>query len=168
MPETIVQQSQKSLKNLPVLHQPINLKIIQPNPIQESIQLWANICDKKTIEVYQQAAGKTWDLFKQAISVILFLCKLLIALIIWVSGIAFQMGQIFRNKLEVEQPNLEQIISTLLEFFLWPVARVYDWAASFIKQYLGWDNPLTEKASAIQSEKTDSASGASIESSSAN
>jgi hypothetical protein len=156
MPETVVvQESQESLRNLPVLYIQDDSQRIQRNPIQQAIQLWANISDKKTIEVYQQAGGKTWDLFKQAIAVIFFLCQLLVALIIWVSGLAFQMGQTFRNKLEIEQPNLDQIISALFQLFLWPLARAYDWAAFFIKKYLGWDNPLTTKSSATEPEKTD-------------
>jgi hypothetical protein len=155
MQETVVQQSQESLRNLPVLYRQDDSQIIQHNPIQQAIQLWANISDKKTVEVYQQATGKTWDIFQQAIAVIFFLCQLLVALIIWVSGLAFQMGQTFRNKLEIEQPSFNQIISALYQLFLWPLARAYDWATYFIKKYLGWDNPLAKKTSATKPENTD-------------
>ncbi|MBD2199380.1 MULTISPECIES: hypothetical protein [Calothrix] len=154
MQETVAQPIQESLRNLPVLYKQDESQIIQHNPIQQAIQLWANISDRKTVEVYQQAAGKTWDLLKQALAVIFFLCQLLIALIIWISGFCFQMGQIFRNKLEVEQPTLEQTISTLFQFLLWPLARTYDWADSFVKKYLGWDNPISTTSSAIKPKQT--------------
>ncbi|MBO3460121.1 hypothetical protein G7B40_035250 [Aetokthonos hydrillicola Thurmond2011] len=166
MQKTVVEQTQKNLMNLPVLYKQDNSQIIQYNPIQEAIELWANISDNKTGEIYRQAASKTWDIFKQAVAIIFFLCKLLIASIIWISGLAFQTGQIFRNKLEVEQPTLDQIISYLFQFLLWPFARAYDWAASFIKKYLGWDKPLTAKSSAIEPQQMSNSGVTSIESSS--
>jgi hypothetical protein len=154
MQETAVQQSQESLRNLPVLYKPEQSQLIQQHPMQQAIQLWANIADQQTVAVYQQAAGKTWDLFRQAIAIIFFLCQLLIALIIWVSGLAFQLGRILRYKVEVETPTLDQMVSALCQVFLWPLAWAYDWATSFIKKYLGWDNPLTTKSSSSQSVDT--------------
>jgi hypothetical protein len=97
------------------------------------------LSDKETAVVYQQASSKTWQLFKQAIAVVLFLFALLIALIIWVLGIAFQSGQSFRNWLEIEQPNLDEIASLLFKYFVRTLERAYQWSASFIKEYLGWE-----------------------------
>jgi len=164
MQETIVQPSQESIRNLPVLYKQDESQIIQQNPIQQAIQLWWNITDQKTVEIYQKAVCKTWDLFKQAFGVIFFLCQLFIALMIWTSGLVFQMGRIFRNKLEIEQPTIEQIISAVFHVFFCPLARIYDWAASFIKKYLGWDNPFSKTSSAIQPKQTSTSDATSIKS----
>ncbi|OUL35148.1 hypothetical protein [Nostoc sp. 106C] len=162
MQETVVKQSQESVNSLPVLYKSEDSQPIQYNPIQQAIQLWETLSQKDTVVVYQQAAGKTWDLFKQAIALISFSFFLLIALIIWVWGIAFQSGSYFRAWLEVEQPTLEQTISALLKFLLWPFERVYEWSSSFIKKYLGWEikfNSIPAKSPSTQPEKT-TASGA--------
>ncbi|MDZ8055881.1 MAG: hypothetical protein RMX68_016570 [Aulosira sp. ZfuVER01] len=168
MQETVVKQSQESLSSLPVLYKSEDSQPIQYNPIQEAIQLWVNLSQKDTVVVYQQAAGKTWNLFKQAIALISFLFFLLIALIIWVWGIAFQSGAYVRAWLEVEQPTLEETISAFLKVLLWPFERAYEWSSSFIKKYLGWEikfNPLPEKSPTTNPEKT-TASGTAISKSS--
>lgn len=164
----MVKQSQESLSSLPVLYRSEDSQILKYNPVQEGVQLWATLTDKDTVFVYQQAVEKTCNIFKQAIAVIFFLCQLTIALIIWVSGLSFQLGQIFRNKLEVEQPNLAQIISAVLQFLLWPLQLAYNWAASFIKQYLGWDNPLITNSPAIKPKEIPASGETTKESSSTN
>ncbi|BCL33743.1 hypothetical protein [Nostoc sp. MS1] len=164
MQETVAQSSQESIRNLPVIYKPDESQIIQQNPIQQAIQLWVDFSDQKTVEIYQKAAGKSWDLFKQAFGVIFFLCQLFTALMIWTSGLVFQMGRIFRNKLEVEQPTIEQTLSAVFHVFLWPLARIYDWAASFIKKYLGWDNPFSKTSSAIQPKQISTSDTTSIKS----
>jgi hypothetical protein len=147
MQETLVKQSPESPQSLPVLYKKDNSQSIDSNyhPIQGAIKLWATLSDKETAVVYQQASSKTWQLFKQAIAVVFFLLALLIALMIWVLGIAFQSGQSFRNWLEIEQPNLDEIASLLFKYFVLTLQRPYQWSASFIKKYLGWEikfNPL--------------------------
>ncbi len=132
MQETVVKQSQESVSSLPVLYK-------GDDPIQGAMQLCRILSEKDTVVVYQQAAGKTWDLLKQATAVIYFLFRLLIALIIWVWGIAFQSGRYFRNWLEVKQPNLDEITSALFKYLVWSAKRAYEWSASFIKKYLGWE-----------------------------
>jgi hypothetical protein len=159
MQETVVKQSQESLSSLPVLYKRDDFQPqpIQYNPIQGAIQLWATLLEKDTVVVYQQAAGKTWELFKQAIAVIFFLFRLLIALIIWVWGIAFQSGLNFRNWLEVKQPTLDEIVSALIKVFVWPLSHAYQWAGSFIKKYLGWEikfDPIAAKSPATKPEET--------------
>ncbi|MEA5573823.1 hypothetical protein [Calothrix sp. UHCC 0171] len=139
MQETLMKQSPTSPNSLPVLYKRDNLQPVDHNPIQGAIQLWATLSDKDTGVVYQQAAGKTWLIFKQAIAVILFLLTLIIALTIWAFGIAFQSGQKFRNWLEIKQPNLDEVASVLFKFLVWPLERAYEWATSFIKEYLGWE-----------------------------
>lgn len=148
MQQTLIQQSPESPNSLPVLYKRDNFQPIENNPIQRAIQLWATLSDKDTAVVYQQAAGKTWQIFKQAIAFVLFLFALLVALTIWVLGIAFQSGQNLRNWLEIKQPNLDEIASALFKFLVWPLERAYKWAVSFIKEYLGWeikfDQPTVE------------------------
>ncbi|OUL37352.1 hypothetical protein BV372_02865 [Nostoc sp. T09] len=162
MQETVIKQSQESVSSLPVLYKSEDSQPIKYNPIQEAIQLWETISQKDTVVIYQQAAAKTWNLFKQAIALISFLFFLLIALIIWVWGIAFQSGSYFRAWLEVEQPTIEQTTSAFLKFLLWPFERAYEWSNSFIKKYLGWEikfNAIPAKSPSTQPEKT-AASGA--------
>jgi len=157
MQETLIKQSPASSKNLPVLYRSENFQPIDNNPIQEAIQLWATLSDTDTTVTYQKAALKTWLIFKQLITVILFLLSLVTALIIWVLGLAFQSGQQFRNWLEVKQPNLNEIVSVLFKFLVWPLERAYEWSAAFIKEYLGWEikfDPLTAKSPANKQEET--------------
>jgi hypothetical protein len=169
MQETLVQPTPKSPTSFPVLYQKDNSQPIDYNPIQGVIQLWATLSDKDTAVVYQKASDKTWQLFKQVIAVVLFLFALLIALIIWVLGIAFQSGQNFRNWLEIKQPNLDEIASALFKHLVWPLERAYQWSASFIKEYLGWEikfDPLTENSPAMKLEETNAFATVSSESSS--
>ncbi|PAX53014.1 hypothetical protein [Brunnivagina elsteri] len=169
MQETLVQQSPESSHSLPVLYKKDNSQSADYNPIQGAIQLWATLSDKNTAVVYQQASSKTWQIFKQAIAVVLFLFALLIALIIWVLGIAFQSGQYFRNWLEIKQPNLDEIVSTLFKYLLLPLERAYQLSASFIKEYLGWEikfDPLRGKSPATKLEETNAFATVSSESSS--
>ncbi|BAZ03837.1 hypothetical protein [Calothrix sp. NIES-3974] len=157
MQETLVTKSTES-PNLPVLYKRDNTQPTEYNPIQGAMQLWATLSDKDTAIVYQQAGNKTWQIFKQAIAVILFLLALVVALVIWVWGIAFQSGQSLRNWLEIKQPNLEELTSALFRFLARPLERVYAWAASFIKEYLGWeikfDSPSEESPSIELSQET--------------
>jgi hypothetical protein len=157
MKETVVKQSQESLTSLPVLYKRDDFQSIQSNPIEGAIQLWATLNEKDTVVMYQQAVGKTWEIFKQAMAVIFFLFRLLIALIIWVCGIAFHSGLNFRNWLEVKQPTLDEIVSALLKVLVWSSNHAYEWAASFIKKYLGWEikfDSLTPKSPATKPEET--------------
>ena len=163
MQETAPKPNQESL-SLPVLYKSDDSQPIQYNPIQGAIQLCTTISEKDTVVVYQKAAGKTWDLFKQVIAIIFFLFRLLIALIIWVWGIAFQSGLYFRNWLEVKQPTLDEILSALRKVLGWPLNRAYKWAASLIKKYLGWEikfDPLTAKSPATKPEDTTTSSSTS-------
>ncbi len=157
MQQSVVKQSQEGSSSLPVLYKRDDFQPIQCNPIQGAIQLWATLNEKDTVVIYQQAVGKTWELFKQAIAVLFFLFRLLIAFIIWVCGIAFQSGLNFRNWLEVKQPTLDEIVSALLQVVVWSPNHAYQWAASFIKKYLGWEikfDPLTPKSPATKPEET--------------
>ncbi len=149
MPEPVVKQSQE----LPVLYTRDNSKLIQGGPVQrEAIQLGETFSNKETAVVYQQAAEKTWKLFKQAIALFFHLFLLLIALIIWVWGISFECGFNFRKWIEVEQPTIDEIIFRLFKFLVWPLKRIYEWANAFLKEHLGWDNPLKPKPSSTTSE----------------
>jgi hypothetical protein len=139
MQETVIKQSPASPTSLPVLYNRNNDQSIESNSIQGAIQLWATLSDKETAVVYQQAADKTWQICKQAITVILFLLTLIIALTIWVFGIAFQSGQKLRNWLEIKQPNLDEVASALFQFLASPLERAYKWAESFVKEYLRWE-----------------------------
>ncbi len=139
MQETLMKQSPTSPNSLPVLYKRDNVQPTENNPIQGAIQLWSTLSDKDTGVVYQQAASKTWLIFKQAIAVILFLLTLIIALTIWAFGIAFQSGQKFRNWLEIKQPNLDEVASALFQFLASPLERAYKWAESFVKEYLRWE-----------------------------
>jgi hypothetical protein len=171
MQETVVKQSQESLSSLPVLYTRDDSQSIQYHPIQGAIQLWATLSEKDTVVVYQQAAGKTWELIKQVFTVIFFLFSLVIALIIWAWGIAFQSGLNFRNWLEVKQPTLGEIVSALLIYLAWSFKHAYEWAASFIKKYLGWEikfEPPTAKSPGTQLEEATGKAVAASESSSAN
>ncbi|WP_144416025.1 hypothetical protein [Calothrix sp. 336/3] len=134
-----MKQNPTSPNSLPVLYKRDNIQPTENNPIQGAIQLWATLSDKDTAVVYQQAAGKTWLIFKQAIAVVLFLFALITALNIWVLGIAFKSGQKLRNWLEVKQPNLHEITSALLQLLASPLERAYKWAESFVKEYLRWE-----------------------------
>ena len=168
MQETVVKQSQEGSSSLPVLYKRDDFQSIQWNPIQGAIQLWATLNEKDTVVIYQQAAAKSWELLKQAIAVIFFLFRLLIALIIWVCGIAFQSGLNFRNWLEIKQPTLDEILSALFKVLLWSLNHAYQWAASFIKKYLGWEikfDHLTAKSPATKPEETPAFPASSSESS---
>ncbi|MDJ0616790.1 MAG: hypothetical protein QNJ63_08595 [Calothrix sp. MO_192.B10] len=139
MQETLIKENPPSPDCLPVLYKKDNFQPTDYNPIQGAIQLWATLSDKDTTVTYQQAAGKTWQIFKQAIAIVLFLLALTIALTIWMLGIAFQSGQNLRNWLEIKQPNLDEVAYALFKFLVWPLERAYEWSASFIKEYLGWE-----------------------------
>ena len=158
MQETVLKQSQQSLSNLPVLYTRDDSQSIEYNPIQGVVQLYTTLSEKETLVVYQKAAEKTWELFKQAFGVILFLVRLLIALIIWAYGIAYQSGYHLRNWLEVEQGTPDIILFALLKFLKQAGKHAYEWATSFIKKYLGleikFNNSITEKPSATETEET--------------
>jgi len=139
MQETLMKQGLESPTSLPVLYKRDNVQPTENNPIQGAIKLWATISDKDTGVVYQQAAGKTWLIFKQAIAVVLFLLALITALNIWMLGIAFKSGHKLRNWLEVKQPNIDEITSALFQFLTSPLERAYKWAESFVKEYLRWE-----------------------------
>ncbi|MFN6570949.1 hypothetical protein [Dendronalium sp. ChiSLP03b] len=151
MPETEVQQSQKSFNSLPVLYTRDDSQPIQYNPIQEITQLWKTLSEEDTSSVYQQAALKTWNIFKKAITLVVFLFLLLAALIIWVWGIGFRSGLHFRTWIETKQPTLDELFLAFLKILLWPFERIFDWANSFIKDFFGWeikfDSPEPESTS---------------------
>ena len=141
MQEIVEKQNQKTVRNFPVLvtSKDYNCLPIQDNPIQGAIQLCTTLSEKETVVVYQEAAGKTWVLLKQAFFVIFLLSRLLIALIIWVCGIAFQSIQHFWNWLEVKKPTIRQILSKLGKILSQALVYVYEWAASLIKEDFGWE-----------------------------
>lgn len=113
---------------------------LQNNPVREQAgQLWAILSQDDTATTYQQAAVKTWKLFKQAIILIFFLFVLLIALVFLLWGIGFQSGRQFRRWLEIKQPTLDDLLYIMLEIIVLPFKRAFEWANSFIKKYLGWE-----------------------------
>ena len=155
MQETEVQQSQKSLSILPVLYTRDDSQPIQYNPIQEITQLLKALSEEDTSSVYQQAAIKTWRIFKLAITFITFLFLLLCALIIWFWGIGFKSGLHFRTWIEIKQPTLDEIIVVFLKIILWPFERTFDWANSFIKDLFGWEikfDPLKPESTSTPAE----------------
>ncbi|MDZ7963101.1 MAG: hypothetical protein RMY34_35475 [Aulosira sp. DedQUE10] len=139
MTETEIQQSQKSLSSLPVLYTRDDSQPIQYNPFQEITQLFKTLSDEDTSSVYQNAAVKTWKIFKQAITLITFLFLLLCALIVWVWGIGFKSGLYFRTWIETTKPTVDELIVVVLKILLWPFERTFDWANSFIKDLFGWE-----------------------------
>ncbi|MDJ0674766.1 MAG: hypothetical protein QNJ36_05205 [Calothrix sp. MO_167.B42] len=138
MPETSIKQIPSSPDCFPVLYKKENFLPAEYNSIQGAIKLWATLSDKDTIATYQQAAGKTWQILKQLFAIVLFLLTLIIALTIWMSGIAFQSGQNLRNWLEIKQPNLDEVAYALFKPLVRFLERAYEWSISFIKEHLGW------------------------------
>jgi glucan phosphoethanolaminetransferase (alkaline phosphatase superfamily) len=166
MSELAVDQNQKSQSRLMLFNSEVGqapLASVQ----KKANDLWATLAEKDTGTVYQQAAAKTWKLLKQTIALIFFLWVLLAALIIWIWGIGFRSGLQFRTWLEVKQPTLDELISTILQvFFVWPFKWAVAWANEFVKKYLGWEiefdpikpKPTSEKPAATPSESTETKS----------
>lgn len=154
MQEFVVNKSQEAVSSLTVTSITNNSQPVKCHPMQEVIQILATLAEENTVFAYQKVAVTTWEIFKQASNFIFFLFCLLIALIIWGCGIFFQSGLHFRNWLEVKQPTVNEMISLLLKYLIWPLKRAYEWADGYIKENLGWDNPFTAKLSANQSKDT--------------
>ncbi len=153
---TIVKQSQESSSKGALLY--TGDQTIPCKPVEGAIETLCNtISEEDTITVYQKAAGKTWNLIVQVIAIIIFLFRLSIALIIWVWGIAFKSGQYFRKWLESNQPTFNEIVYAVFEALGRPLNRLYQWAASLIKKYLGWEvnfEDPTAKSSTTKAEDT--------------
>lgn len=109
------------------------------NPIQFfATELWQTLSERDTAVTYKQFFTKTFKLLAQAIALLFFLILLVVAVIVWVWGVGFQSGRLFREWLITKEPTEVQILSAIARVLLWPIEKATAWATKFVKDYLGW------------------------------
>jgi hypothetical protein len=115
---------------------------LNPNPIQVyATDLWESLSEKDTAVTYKQAILKTWRLLKILLILFASVFLLVVAAIISIWGIGFNLGAQFQkwldNNGQGRQP--EEFLKELLNILLLPIQKIVEWANKYVQQYLGWD-----------------------------
>jgi hypothetical protein len=119
-----------------------------PTPIQlYAAALWEALSEKDTAITYKQALIKTWVLFKYLLALVFFSFLFVIAFIISIWGIGFNLGKQFRQWLDDTEndhgPN--EIVEALLKILFLPLQKAVELANKYIARYFpGWE-PLNIK-----------------------
>ncbi len=110
------------------------------NPIQYQVaQLWQNLSEPDTGNIYQQAIAKTGELIQQ-FARLLFLCVLVVvALVISIWSLGFQSGRGLRMWMESENVAPLELTAVIAQGIWTPIGSIANWAQLQIKQLLGID-----------------------------
>lgn len=156
MKAPIVEKNQASQLPIVNLSQCEELQWTLPtNPIQFfATELWQTLSERDTAVTYKQFFTKTFKLLAQAIALLFFLILLVVAVIIWLWGVGFQSGRLFREWLVTKQPTEVQILSAIARLILWPIEKAIAWATDFVKNYLGWEIDFAKCQSLFSSPST--------------
>ncbi len=111
---------------------------MQPIPIKTyAVEFWETLSEKKTAAIYKEAIIKTWELLKQAVTVIVSVFLLFVAILIWIWGYGFTQGKIFgewlQNQGEVRQP--EELVERIFKLLLDLIEKAIAWAKKQVKQF---------------------------------
>ncbi len=136
----IVKQNQDSDSDLIKSSQPKDHQLIFDNKSIQAIQdhateLWNTLSEKDTAITYKQFLIISWKLLVQTITLIFSLLMLLVAIIIWLWSIGFQLGQYFVELLASETLR-KKAWEDILKLLLWPF--------KCSKNYLGWEFSFDE------------------------
>jgi hypothetical protein len=125
------------------------------NPIQFfAAELWQTLSERDTAVTYKQFFAKTFKLLAQVLALLFFLFLLVVAVIVWLWGVGFQSGRLFREWLVTKQPTEIQILSAMARLILWPIEKAIAWATDFVKNYLGWEIDFAKCQSLFSSSST--------------
>lgn len=119
---------------------------LDPNSIQlYATELWESLSEKDTAVTYKQAILKTWRLLKILLILLASVFLLVVAAIISIWGIGFNLGVQFQQWLDNDgqaQRGPEDFIGELVKILWLPIQKIVELANKHVQKYLpGWKPP---------------------------
>lgn len=138
-----------------MISQPQDLSNEQPSQVTSVLsQREASVgtpLQRQTAELMKVlATGDTGTTYKNALVTSLHVLKIfaiwlfqvaltVFAVLVWLWGIGYQGGYLFRKWIEVNSPSTSELVCTVLKTVAAPFVRLYEWAADFVAVSFGWD-----------------------------
>jgi hypothetical protein len=127
-----------------------------PHPIQAAIGRWwktiqvqteqfqQTVAKRDTGKIYRDAFQRSWQLFKQGLTLIALVFLSIAGIFIGLWLIGFNAGRKLRDWLEIEEPTPSKIGLKVTDTVLWPFRWTIILLDKALNTAFGWDFKLTE------------------------
>ena len=90
---------------------------------------------------YAQGLSAVILIFVQAVKALLLALLVVVAFVLWIWGLSFQTGRLFRRWIVIEEPDAGEVIYKLGEITAFPFAYVGRWSQQKVKEYWNIEFP---------------------------